>query len=170
MAEEYTEKELRAVVGKNADSYLAVWQPILSGEKKTNGFHIAAFFIPWLWSLYRKMYKVAGGVYFAFFVVKTVRKSMIGNANMSPELSAVLLIFGLVLGLVISFVCAYWSNTWYLSHVKGIVDSVRTQGLEGEQYYEALSQKGGSSWHPILLVVGMFVVFMALGYFWGSMK
>jgi len=170
MAEEYTEKELRAVVGKNADSYLAIWQPILSGEKSKNGFHIAAFFFPLIWSLYRRMYAVAGGVSFAFFVAKTIRKFIVGIAGTAPGYAVVPLIVSLVLGLVTSLVCALWSNSWYLSHVQGIVDSVRAQGLEGEPYYEALTQKGGRSWRPVLLVAGMFGLLVAIGYIWASLK
>ena len=165
--EHYSQEELIAVVGKNADSYLEAWAPIISGEKSTNGFHVAGFFLAAYWMGYRKMKNVAAAWFVVVFISVLMEDLVFIHILGRPEPPA---FAGSVFGVILAIVCGYWSNTWYLSHVKGVVDSVRTLGLTGEAYYGELTKRGGTSWGHIFVVLGVFFVFLILGFVVGTLK
>jgi len=165
--DQYSHEELSAVVGPKSETYLEAWAPILSGKKSTNRFHFAGFFVAPYWMAYRKMKNVAA----AWFVVVCISVVMeylvfirILGRSEAPALA------GSLFGLILAIVCGYWGNTWYLSHVKEVVDSVRTQGLTGEAYFEELAKRGGTNPSYVFMVLGVFIGFFILGFLVGKIQ
>jgi len=164
---EYSEEELRAVVGKNAESYIKIWAPIIRGEKSTNGFNVAGFFLAASWMGYRKMTNIAAAWFVVAFISVLMEDLVFILILGRPESPA---IAGSLFGFILALVCGYWGNTWYLSHVKTIVDSVRSKGLAREEYYDELSKRGGTSWGHTFLVLGIFFVFLIAGFVYETLK
>jgi hypothetical protein len=133
--------QLRAFVGRKADSYLGKWAPTLANPRRKPGFNFAAFFLSGLWMGYRKMYKAAL-IFYAALLFATIVFA-VWEASF-PETSG-----AAVLDRMISFgvalLCGFAGNSWYLAHAKRVIAQARSEGLEGEPLLRALSKRGGTS-------------------------
>lgn len=162
METNYTEREYRAVIGRNADAVLLGWAPLRSGEQRRAKFNVAAFFFYNFWFGYRKMYQLTFILYGAIIAETLVEELLfvgVLNLEQSPPL------FGLIIVLIIGVVCGREGNKWYLTHVQRIIDSVRLMGLEEDDHFAMLTRKGGASIATglglsVLLVLGLLVIFL----------
>ena len=152
-----TEREVRAVVGKRADYYLAKWGPHLAGGEgrpAAAGFNWAAFLLTGLWLPYRKMRRTAA-IFFGVLLLESLVETGILGGLSAAELPDGL---GFAITVAIAFVCGMLGNRWYLEHVRGIVAEVRSLSLPEEEHLWALERRGGTS-------VAMAIVFTATAVF-----
>ena len=148
-----TEQEVRVVVGKRADYYLAKWGPRLAGgevDGGTAGFNWAAFLLTAFWLPYRKMRRAAT-IFFGVTLLATLVEGVLvwlGGVELPDGLS-----FGITAA--IGFVCGMWGNRWYLGHVRRIVAEVRALALPEEEHLWMLERRGGTS---VAMAIAFFAV------------
>jgi Protein of unknown function (DUF2628) len=144
-----TEQEFRAFVGSHADYYLAAWRPALTGQGRVTRPNFAAFFIPWLWFAYRKMYFA----FFVFTLIVVLIEFFLGMLLAARILEdeppfAVIAPISLILGVT----CGVCGDQWYLKHARRTIASVRAKRLDEVTYLRTLSRRGGTSIASLILL------------------
>ena len=156
--------ELRAFVGLRADYYIRKWAPRLVDSEGDVGTNWAAFFLPFTWLCYRKMYRFAlifTLVLLAEAVVQeVVFVSVLGMATTPVAVH-------LIVNVLASIICGLYGNAWYLSHATRIIADVRAQGYDDHQVLRILARRGGTSMLAaigvsFLVFVVSFVIFLVL--------
>ena len=149
------ERDLRAFVGENADYYLHKWRPLLRRQGTGAGFNWAAFFLFYLWLVYRKMYLVAVAIYAILLMVSIAEDVVFLGFHAdttTPQIAQ-------VVALVAAIVCGAFGNRWYLSYARKAIRKVRSHGLEEDAVAEALAKRGGTSpWLAWTLFVMLFAI------------
>lgn len=149
-----TEKEICTFFGPNADYYLKRWRLTVDGSGGVTGLNWAALLLAGLWLPYRKMYRIAS-IFLGVILLEIVLEEVVYVGILGrPEAPAV---FGLIAGLVASFICGGLANEWYLSHARKTIAKVRSQGLPEEAYFGALAKQGGTS---LAAALGCFAIFL----------
>lgn len=137
-----TEDEIRAFVGKKADYYLDRWPGPGEQYARARGFNWAAFLLSLLWMPYRKMYRVAWGMFGVFAACSVLEEFAIAR-GLATEKSIEPV--SRVVSIIFSIVCGSFANGWYLAHVQRQVTKIRQLDLEGDAYRAALARRGGTS-------------------------
>jgi len=144
-----TEQEFRAFIGSHADYYLAAWRPALTSQGHVTRPNFAAFFIPWFWFAYRKMY-------FAFFVFTLILVliefflGMLLAAHIlrdEPPLAAIAPV-----SLILGITCGVCGNQWYLKHARRTISRLRGKRLDEATFLRTLSRRGGTSIASLILL------------------
>jgi hypothetical protein len=155
------EADLRAVVGPNADHYLRIWSRILTGRGTNTGFNRIAFFFPFIWLVYRRMYRIAIVLFvisFAVGVVNVIVCVVVFGTIQTPVLVEVVESFFL------ASICGGYANHWYLSHVRRIVTDVR-RDLESESaVHKALIARGGTNSNGARWMAVVWILLYALSF------
>jgi hypothetical protein len=154
---------LRAFVGSNADYYLRVWAPALTGESGDRGFNWAAAILSATWLLYRRMYGRALIVYAVLAAAAFIDvRSPADASGRRPPVVEVLAGGGVVL------VCGLWGNSWYLSRAHRAVRQTPGGGTDEATRQAALRRAGGTNLvgaftGALLFGVGLRLLFVLLG-------
>jgi Protein of unknown function (DUF2628) len=131
------EAELRAIVGRNADYYLARWR-----RSKRAGLNLAAFFIAGLWLPYRKMHRETAAL-FSLLLLQSISSDLVGASGiMRPETPRRLQI---AVTIAVAWICATYGNVWYRSHVNRVIGAVRQVEPDESQRLTLLAARGGTS-------------------------
>ncbi|MBS1913872.1 MAG: DUF2628 domain-containing protein [Bacteroidetes bacterium] len=151
-----TEQELRAVLGRNGEYYIRIWEPVINGTSRSFGFNIAAFLACTLWMGYRKVYRAMFILYAAIIAEALIEDAIFLNVlkEQGPPQSTVL-----IGGLVVGAVCGFLANRLYLSHVLGIIGDVRAQRLDENAHLRELERRGGTS---VTSAAGFLVLFVLI--------
>ena len=134
--------ELHAFVGKRFNYYLKKWTARLQDPTADVGIHWWALLFPGFCLAYRKMYRnyfVYSGVVIALSIGQAV--FFMGALKLPNVPTGVSLIFQLMVGLV----CALCINGWYLTHALNKIAEAKAHGRFGQQLYQDLMQRGGTS-------------------------
>ncbi len=158
---EVAEKELRAFVGTNAQSYVGDWMAVLEGRKSRPAFNGAAFLFAGLWLPYRKLYRAAAVFLAILLVVNLLEAVGEMTTQSSPGLPAVISLLGWGVAIVGWFICGFFANQWYLSRAIRVINDVRSRHLDEDEHLEQIAQRGGTS---IGSALGIFVGFIALNF------
>jgi hypothetical protein len=145
------EAELRAVIGKNADDYLARWS-----SSKRSGFNVAAFCMAGLWLPYRKMHRETAAL-FGFFLLHSISNDLVrASGILRPETPKRLQI---VVIIAVAWVCGAFGNVWYRSHVNRVIDAARRVEPDESRRLSLLAARGGTSVRSaILWTIGSVIV------------
>ena len=101
------------------------------------GFNGAAFIVSGIWLPYRRMYSEAF-TYWAIAVMATIGESIVFGENCPPGLR-------IFLTTTVAVICGVFGNQWYWAHARKAIERVRSQGLSGDHYFQALARRGGTS-------------------------
>ena len=146
------EADLRAVVGPNADFYLASWRQAAAGRDGGFGFNRAAFFLSYFWLGYRRMYWPAVGL-FAIMLAESLLEELVFCVLLGFERPPIIL--GLIVGFTLAVVCGACANRWYLAHVRQVISDVRRGNPDEPVDRAALRARGGTSFAGGLVVVAL---------------
>ena len=157
-----TVAEISAFVGDNADYYLRKWSRRLDRTGRWSGFNWGAFFLPWPWLAYRKMYLPA--------ILAGLSISVYSRTEHMPGVIQDLsLLFGPMFQLFIMIACGTLGNDAYLSCTLKTIADVRGQSLGEETKLAELSKRGGTSVIacfalPIVCAVIFFLLARSSGF------
>jgi hypothetical protein len=158
---EVAEKELRAFVGTNAQSYVGDWMSVLEGRKKRPAFNLVAFLFAGLWLPYRKLYGAAAVFLGVILVVNLLETVVEITTQHSPAQHAVIAWLGWGVAIVGWFICGFFANRWYLCRAIRVINDVRSRHPDEDEHLEQIAKRGGTS---IGSSLGIFVGFMALNF------
>jgi hypothetical protein len=158
---EVAEKELRAFVGTNAQSYVGDWMSVLEGRKKRPAFNTVAFFFAGLWLPYRKLYGAAAVFLGVILVVNLLEMVVELTTQNSLAQHAVIASLGWGVAIVGWFLCGFFANRWYLSRAIRVINDVRSRHLDEDKHLKQIAKRGGTS---IGSSLGIFVGFIALNF------
>lgn len=150
MTDAPTTEELRAFVGPNADYYLAVWEPALTGTGPATAGPRWAFFFPLYWLGLRGMSGTAL-VITALVSAELFGEGLLIAAGVEPGGWETLAAFAV--GLTVALVCAVKGNGWYLRYAREEIAHVRTRNLPGQEHLAALAERGGMRGGEMLFVI-----------------
>ena len=158
------EEDLRAVVGPNADFYLAAWRQTPTGRDGGTGFNRAAFFLGLLWLGYRRMYGRAFAL-FAVILAETVAEEVLFCFLLGFERPPAIL--APFVGFSLAIVCGSFANRWYLAHVRRVIAEVHREHPHLDDGVE-LAARGGTRFGGAVAVLFVCVAAaLALGVFIG---
>lgn len=150
------ELDLRAAVGPNADHFLRCWHAILTNRGSSAGFSRIAFFLPFVWLVYRRMYRRALYLLMAFVALglaDTVFAMVVfGRAELPPLVVLLELV-------VAASLCGGYANVWYLRHVRQLIANARARHGSSAGAREELAARGGTdpgSAFGVILVLVLF--------------
>jgi hypothetical protein len=167
LGEEFLASDLtRQLVGPKSDYYLGKWTKILISAKgdptlasRQRSWHWPAFFVPYAWLLYRKLYLLGGLIIAVQFLLSF-------SDSIFPAALSKALLTGST-GLYV--VCAIYANGWYF-------DATYKKWLRLRSVYSApeaaqfIAREGGArvayAWSGVALVllgVGLAVMFETVG-------
>ncbi len=146
------DKYFEAYFGLQSSYYLQKYTLYKSGQ--TVMFNIAPFFVGFFWLLYRKMYL------YAIVSFGVITASDYGEAYLFEYLSIDydlqrLISLGITIGFAVLF--SLFGNYFYLQKAELEVRGVLSSTPDEDTRMELLTRKGGTSWIPILLVMGLMV-------------
>ncbi|MGC4070191.1 MAG: DUF2628 domain-containing protein [Polyangiaceae bacterium] len=131
------EAEFRAVVGENADYYLARWK-----DSRRSGLNLAAFCMAGLWLPYRKMHREAAAL-FTLFLLESIASDLVRATGIlrpeTPRRLQIVIIFA------VAWVCGAFGNAWYRSHVKRVIDAAKLDEPDETKRLSLLTARGGTS-------------------------
>lgn len=160
---DFTEEELRAYFGPNADYYVAACRTLNQSAGRTR-FNWAAFFLASCWFLYRKLYWAAA----IYFILAAPLQLMLvivssGHTPLRPLRAWVL---GLPVAFLAGFLAGKYGNRWYLGKARQEIHQVRLSELIQEARLGALRKRGGTNTAApivaIVAVVGVGVILALL--------
>lgn len=158
---EVDERNLRAVVGPNADHFLRCWRRLLTGTGTETGFNRVAFFFPFVWLVYRRMYRRAMALFSALIVIGFLFAFL---DLVIPSAENFERFLELALGFTFAVVCGGCGNRWYLTHVQGIIADVAREKKAGAAAQAALADRGGTDPVVALGVAVLMGALYILGY------
>ena len=145
--------------GANAEYYLDLWR--LRQQGKTATFSIAAFFLGLFWVLYRRMYLVAVLLVVAQMLEAAVEEGVLGLQHSTGT--------NLLGTLVQATLLGFFGNKLYLWHAERKMRKLIALNLPRQELLERLRRAGGTSWWPLLIVLGV-VALWVLAYVWLSQQ
>jgi hypothetical protein len=146
-------EQARSFVGPRAEYYVARWPR--AGDSRALGFNWAAFFLGFVWLLYRRMYLwfwIAIGLVFVLGFVEELLLMTVGVTQV-PLLDTLITI-------AIASAFGTFGTYWYYLHARRQVKRLN-QGAEPS--LETLSRAGGTSWVAPTVGIVAFVILLALG-------
>jgi hypothetical protein len=151
-----TEAELRTFVGPNAGYYLRRWQQPSGELAPSMGFNAAAFFLSFLWILYRRMYRVfwigVGVILLESFASQMVAERVLHIEAMPRS-------YDRLANFAASVIVGMFGNWWYFRHAERQIAAAREERADEA----ALAERGGTRrmW-PGLLLGAVFVLFLLI--------
>jgi hypothetical protein len=162
------ELDLRAAVGPNADYFLRCWHPVLTNRGSSAGFSRIAFFLPFVWLVYRRMYRRALLLLLVFVALgaadTAVAMVLFGREKIPPLVVVVELV-------VAASLCGGYANGWYLQHARQLVTDARAQHDSSGAVREELAARGGTdpgSAFGLILVLVLLEFLFRFGGIGGS--
>lgn len=140
--------------GPQAEYYLERWRQRQQGQHLT--FNVAAFFAGLFWFAYRRMYLLFFGLLGFIIAESMVEESLFGE----PSTATTLLV-----NLACSSFYGCLGNAIYLWHAERKIRQLIAQDLPREELLVRLRRAGGTSWTPILVLLGVVALLVGL-YFW----
>lgn len=149
--DEFPEAYYEAYIGKSAPYYLQQLQRLRNGQLPA--FHWPAFFLGFLWMVYRRMYVVGLALFLLLLLEGSLEEGLCALLGVSANSAEWL---GRISGLVINLLVGTYASRIYLWDVRR---QMRQALRSGPQHVEALvlenlSKQGGTSWQAVLLVIG----------------
>lgn len=154
------ENQLRLLVGRNADYFLAQWWGVLRGRSQRCGFNKAAFFLAAFWLAYRRMYGLTLALWI-LIAIESVTSDFVFVEVFGHEESP--RAYDRLVTLLIALCCGTFGNRWYYGHCRRKLQHVRDLGQDGGEFMdETLRNSGGTS-----LLGSIFVNVLGIGIFIG---
>lgn len=154
--ETFTEKETRekdlliAFVGIQHDYFLDKWKDM---DQIIRSFNIAAFFLTFLWFLYRKMY-----LEFIIFLVVLIAWIAFDLSFLEPILSVpVFDVYNKISTILVGFIFGVFSNYLYLKSAQRKINKLKMEGYSESELFKKVKKAGGTS------ILSVIIVFVALG-------
>ena len=135
---------LRAYIGENWDGYAGVFDAIEKKKGIPASWSWAAFFIPWIWLVYRKRYAWAAGIFVAMHV-----------AQYFVPLSA----------LAISILLGIFGKALYVRSALAAIEHIMTLTPDQHERVVMVKARGGVSDRAVMIIVcvAMALWVIALG-------
>lgn len=153
---EHSEAELRAFVGPRSDYYSERWRRLEEAGHRRLPFNFAAFFLGFVWVLYRRMY----GIFWlavAVFLAEAAISEWVAHRLMGLETTT--RTYDLLSALVYAATFGTFANLWYFRHAQRRLRALKARGADERQIIAA----GGVRWVPpvSLVVLGLAALLAA---------
>lgn len=139
----------RAFFGKGDTYYMRQLQRLRDGERTE--FNFAAFFLGYLWMLYRKMYLVPLALFLAILVEGTLEELILYFLGVGPDAARVI---QFVITLVVGIIVGTYADRVYIWHAERQIRAVLAEGHHVDEVITTrIELRGGTSWAPVLLFI-----------------
>jgi peptidoglycan/LPS O-acetylase OafA/YrhL len=158
MSEEDKEIYYRTYFGQSHDYYYDKLEQYQAGRKVTFNFY--AFFLGLPWLLYRKMNRFA-----LFLLVAVVAQSILLNYMLEQKVISATNAFWFERGamLIWGLVTGFLANYFYMRQAQREVDKAIAATPNEDTALELLSQKGGVTFIPHIVIAVMLLVLLLMG-------
>lgn len=149
--DEFPETYYEAYIGKAAPYYLQQLQRLKEGQLPA--FHWPAFFLGFLWMVYRRMYVVGLAIFLLILLEGSLEEGLFillgASANSAEWLSR-------LSGLVINLLVGTYASRIYLWDARRQMRHILRNGPQHveELRLDRLRAQGGTSWQAVFLVIG----------------
>jgi hypothetical protein len=151
------DKELYAAYfGRSADYYLHVLERFRNGSRFV--FNPYALLLGQFWFLFRKMYLEV----FVFFSISVVLGLAQFYLFRQPTISHYQQQIGFVLTIGLNLSYGFLGNYLYMRKAIKDVEYAKSNSADKELLYAYLSSKGGTTMHPVFILIIVYLVYIIL--------
>lgn len=141
--------DIKDFTHKNSDYYIYKFEN-MKRFNNTVTWNWPAFFIGYLWFIYRKMYLAAAIIFFGLPIISLIP------------------VIGFLVSLASPFLLGMFANKVYYEHMQKNIREV--ENLQGESKSVILRAKGGvNSWLPIVVGIAFVILIIIISTFTGSL-
>lgn len=153
-----------AYFGRSADYYLDVLERFRNGQQFV--FNPYALLLGLMWFLFRKMYRQA----LMFFAISTLLGLMQTYFFRFPAIAAYQQSIGFVVTILLNLSYGVFGNYLYMRKAIADVEFAKSQSANKEDVLAYLSNKGGTTMHPVFILIILFLLyFVFLRYYAGAL-
>jgi hypothetical protein len=159
------DKELYAAYfGRSADYYLDVLERFRNGQQFV--FNPYALLLGMMWFLFRKMYREA----LMFFAISALLGLMQTYFFRIPSIAAHQQMIGFMVTILLNLSYGVFGNYLYMRKAITEVEFAKSQSANKEEVLGYLSNKGGTTMHPVFILIILFLLyFLFLRYYAGAL-
>lgn len=151
------DKELYAAYfGRSADYYLDVLERFRNGQQFV--FNPYALLLGLLWFLFRKLYRQA----LMFFVISVLLGLLQTYLFRLPAISAYQQTIGFVVTILLNLSYGIFGNYLYMRKAITDVEFAKSHSADKEEVLGYLSHKGGTTMHPVFILIILFLAYLLL--------
>lgn len=151
------DKELYAAYfGRSADYYLEVLERFRSGQQFV--FNPYALLLGLIWFLFRKMYREA----LMFFAISVMLGLLQTYLFRLPAVAAHQQFIGFTATILLNLSYGVFGNYLYMRKAITDVEYAKSQSSDKEEVLGYLSNKGGTTMHPVFILIILFLLYLLL--------
>lgn len=151
------DKELYAAYfGRSADYYLEVLERFRNGQMFV--FNAYALLLGLFWFLFRKMYRET----IMFFAISMMLGFLQTYIFRMPAIAPHQQTIGMVLTILLNLSYGIFGNYLYMRKAIADVEFAKSQSASKEEVMGYLSNKGGTSMHPVFILIIIYLVYILL--------
>jgi hypothetical protein len=159
------DKELYAAYfGRSADYYLEVLERFRNGQQFI--FNPYALIMGLLWFLFRKLYRET----LMFFAISVLLGLMQAYFFKVPAIAPYQQSIGFAITILLNLSYGIFGNYLYIRKAITDVEFAKSQSANKEEVLSYLSNKGGTTMHPVFLLIILFLAYVLfVQYYAGAM-
>lgn len=151
------DKELYAAYfGRSADYYLEVLERFRNGQMFV--FNPYALLLGLFWFLFRKMYREA----IMFFAISMMLGFLQSYMFRMPAIAPHQQTISMVLTILLNLSYGIFGNYLYMRKAIADVEYAKSQSSSKEEVVGYLSNKGGTTMHPVFILIIIYLVYIVL--------
>ena len=139
---------MRVYFGDNWGEYLGIFDAIVKKPGLPASWSWAAFFVPWIWLVYRKRFVWA----FGMFVVMVATNHFLHGISRLAAAVGIAILIGL------------YGKALYVRHAMRVVDAILAKTEDQHQRIAIIRAKGGVSDRGILIVVSALLLLFVIAF------
>lgn len=158
--------EMMEFVGeKNSDYYIEQWGKAQENENFIS-WNWPAFFTNFLWFWHRKMYGIAAIIFGVGFIIKLLLTLIVKSISRYSYLTSRPIAWpSYIIALVVSVISSLLANQLYIKHATKKIRSIKStasMGVDNDTIFRRLRSNGGTTWVPLFVAIGVFVLTILL--------
>lgn len=151
------DKELYAAYfGRSADYYLEVLERFRNGQMFV--FNPYALLLGLFWFLFRKMYRETIMFFAISMMLGFLQTYMFRMPAIAPHQQTI----GMVLTILLNLSYGIFGNYLYMRKAIADVEYAKSESSSKEEVVGYLSNKGGTTMHPVFILIIVYLVYILL--------
>lgn len=151
------DKELYAAYfGRSADYYLEVLERFRNGQMFV--FNPYALLLGLFWFLFRKMYRETVMFFSISLILGFLQTYLFRLPAIAPHQQTI----GLIMTILLNLSYGIFGNYLYMRKAIADVEYARSQSVNKEEVLGYLSGKGGTTMHPVFILIIIYLLYIVL--------